>query len=264
MYGEAEASLAARSTAARRGDRRDEDLGRRRSRRAASSTRASSSWFGRVDVEQIHNLVNWREHLRGSRRSATPARIGRLGVTHWQASAFRDLAGRCARPLRAGAAAVQPARARMRGEAPAARGGARARGDRRCGRSATARLADALAGRGARAAARVRRRDVAAGAAQVGALRRADRRRDPATRPEQRARTPPPAAALVRRATSSSTLAGLTRQHAPGDSAARPRFEPRGSARVRATCAGVLSVSLRPPCGSASPRRSRPTSTASR
>jgi diketogulonate reductase-like aldo/keto reductase len=47
-------------------------------------------WYGgRVDVEQIHNLVAWREQLAWLERDE---RIGRLGVTHYQASAFGELA----------------------------------------------------------------------------------------------------------------------------------------------------------------------------
>jgi diketogulonate reductase-like aldo/keto reductase len=46
-------------------------------------------WYGTVDVEQIHNLVLWREQLAWLEREE---RIGKLGVTHYQASAFGELA----------------------------------------------------------------------------------------------------------------------------------------------------------------------------
>jgi diketogulonate reductase-like aldo/keto reductase len=50
-------------------------------------------WYGgRVEVEQVHNLLLWREHLEWLRREQDARRIGKLGVTHYQASAFGALA----------------------------------------------------------------------------------------------------------------------------------------------------------------------------
>ena len=91
MYGGAEASLAS----ALRG-RRDEavvatkiwspsvEAGREHFRRQLD-------WFGRVDVEQVHNLVSWREHLPWLEEERAEGRVGRLGVTHYDASAFDEL-----------------------------------------------------------------------------------------------------------------------------------------------------------------------------
>lgn len=91
MYGGAEASL---STALE--GRRDEaivatkiwarsvDEGREQFRRQLA-------WYGgRVDVEQIHNLAAWRDQLAWLEREE--GTIGKLGVTHYQASAFGELA----------------------------------------------------------------------------------------------------------------------------------------------------------------------------
>jgi diketogulonate reductase-like aldo/keto reductase len=50
-------------------------------------------WYGgRVDVEQVHNLVLWREHLDWLRAEQDAGTVAKVGVTHWQASAFAGLA----------------------------------------------------------------------------------------------------------------------------------------------------------------------------
>ena len=49
-------------------------------------------WFGRVDVEQVHNLVGWREHLGWLEDERDAGRIGRIGVTHYSPLAFDDVA----------------------------------------------------------------------------------------------------------------------------------------------------------------------------
>jgi diketogulonate reductase-like aldo/keto reductase len=90
MYGGAEASLGAALE-----DRRDEAV-------VATKIWASTveegreqfarqlEWYGgRVDVEQIHNLLAWREQLAWLEHEE---RAGQLGVTHYQASAFGELA----------------------------------------------------------------------------------------------------------------------------------------------------------------------------
>jgi diketogulonate reductase-like aldo/keto reductase len=45
-------------------------------------------WFGRVDIEQIHNLVSWRRHVEWLKAEHD----GLLGVTHYASSAFGELA----------------------------------------------------------------------------------------------------------------------------------------------------------------------------
>jgi diketogulonate reductase-like aldo/keto reductase len=49
-------------------------------------------WFGRVEIEQIHNLQSWQEHLPWLERERDAGLIDRLGVTHYAASAFGELA----------------------------------------------------------------------------------------------------------------------------------------------------------------------------
>lgn len=49
-------------------------------------------WFGRIDVEQVHNLVAWEEHLPWLEAERDAGRIGRVGVTHYAPSAYPELA----------------------------------------------------------------------------------------------------------------------------------------------------------------------------
>jgi diketogulonate reductase-like aldo/keto reductase len=48
-------------------------------------------WFGRVDVEQVHNLVSWQEHVPWLEEERAAGHIGRIGVTHYSPSAFGEL-----------------------------------------------------------------------------------------------------------------------------------------------------------------------------
>jgi aryl-alcohol dehydrogenase-like predicted oxidoreductase len=47
--------------------------------------------FGRVEIEQVHNLVAWREHLAWLEEEREAARIDRVGLTHWLADEFDEL-----------------------------------------------------------------------------------------------------------------------------------------------------------------------------
>jgi diketogulonate reductase-like aldo/keto reductase len=98
MYGGAESSLAA-ALAGRR-ERADVatkiwtpsvEEGREQFRRQVE-------WYGQVEIEQIHNLVAWERHLEWLEEERDAGRLGRLGVTHYAASAFGELA----RALRTG------------------------------------------------------------------------------------------------------------------------------------------------------------------
>ena len=46
---------------------------------------------GRVELEQIHNLVAWRSHLPWLEEERQARRVGLIGATHYAASAFGEL-----------------------------------------------------------------------------------------------------------------------------------------------------------------------------
>ena len=48
-------------------------------------------WFGRIEVQQVHNLVTWESHLPWLEAEREAGRIGRIGVTHYSPSAFGEL-----------------------------------------------------------------------------------------------------------------------------------------------------------------------------
>lgn len=58
---------------------------------ARAQLSAQLGWYGRVEVEQVHNLVAWREHLPWLEEERTAGSVGRIGVTHYAASAFDEL-----------------------------------------------------------------------------------------------------------------------------------------------------------------------------
>jgi diketogulonate reductase-like aldo/keto reductase len=91
MYGGAEASLAPAL-----GGRREEAIVATKIWSGAVEAgqehfRRQLEWFGRIEVEQVHNLVSWREHLPWLEEERAAGRIGRVGVTHYDASAFDEL-----------------------------------------------------------------------------------------------------------------------------------------------------------------------------
>jgi diketogulonate reductase-like aldo/keto reductase len=52
---------------------------------------AQRRFFGRVEIEQVHNLVAWDDHLRWLEDERDAGRIGRIGVTHYARGAFAEL-----------------------------------------------------------------------------------------------------------------------------------------------------------------------------
>jgi diketogulonate reductase-like aldo/keto reductase len=47
--------------------------------------------FGRVEIEQVHNLVAWEQHLAWLEEERAAGRIDRIGVTHWSSGSFGEL-----------------------------------------------------------------------------------------------------------------------------------------------------------------------------
>jgi diketogulonate reductase-like aldo/keto reductase len=93
MYGGAERALAAAIA-----DRRDDAIVATKIwastvEEGRAQYRDQLAWFGgRVEIQQVHNLVAWREHVNWLERERGEGRIGQLGVTHYQASAAGELA----------------------------------------------------------------------------------------------------------------------------------------------------------------------------
>jgi diketogulonate reductase-like aldo/keto reductase len=98
MYGRAEASLGT----ALEGRRETFDVATKIWADSVEEGRAQLGrqlgWYGHVEIEQIHNLAEWRDQLPWLLEEQKRGRIGRLGVTHYAASAFGELA----RALRTG------------------------------------------------------------------------------------------------------------------------------------------------------------------
>jgi diketogulonate reductase-like aldo/keto reductase len=91
MYGGAERSLAA---ALER--RRDEaavatKIWTPAAQEARKQLANQLRWYGHVEIEQVHNLVAWKEHVSWLEAERDAGRVGRIGVTHYDPSAFGEL-----------------------------------------------------------------------------------------------------------------------------------------------------------------------------
>jgi len=92
MYGEAEASLASALDGRRDDATVATKIWAQTVEEGRGQYRRQLDWFGRVDIEQIHNLVLWREHLEWMEEERSAGTIGVVGITHWNATAFAELA----------------------------------------------------------------------------------------------------------------------------------------------------------------------------
>ena len=92
MYGRAERVLGRALTGRRESAIVATKIWARSARDARRQLDAQLACFGGlVDIEQIHNLVAWREHLPWLERERGDGRISHLGATHYSPSAFEEL-----------------------------------------------------------------------------------------------------------------------------------------------------------------------------
>jgi diketogulonate reductase-like aldo/keto reductase len=92
MYGGAEASLGA-ALEQQRGDAVvATKIWAGSAAEGRSQYESQRRFFGRVEIEQIHNLTAWQEHVPWLEGEREAGHIDRLGVTHYAPSAFAELA----------------------------------------------------------------------------------------------------------------------------------------------------------------------------
>ena len=93
MYGNAQRSLAAALDGRREGAAVATKIWAPTVEQGREQFETQLAWFGRIEIEQVHNLVAWREHLDWLEEARDQGRIGRIGVTHYSPLAFDEVAG---------------------------------------------------------------------------------------------------------------------------------------------------------------------------
>ena len=91
MYGAAEASLGEALRSRREGTTVATKIWTPSVEEGRRQYEAQRRFFGRVELEQVHNLVAWEEHLRWLEAERAAGRIDRVGVTHYAPGAFGEL-----------------------------------------------------------------------------------------------------------------------------------------------------------------------------
>jgi diketogulonate reductase-like aldo/keto reductase len=92
MYGNAERSLAAALDGRRDGATVATKIWAPTVEQAREQFGRQLEWFGRVDIEQVHNLVAWREHVAWLEEARDAGRVGRIGATHYSPLALDEVA----------------------------------------------------------------------------------------------------------------------------------------------------------------------------
>ena len=91
MYGDAEASLGAALEGRRDATTIATKIWTPGVEEGRRQYRDQRRYFGRVELEQVHNLVAWQEHLPWLEQERDAGHVDRLGVTHWNPDAFEEL-----------------------------------------------------------------------------------------------------------------------------------------------------------------------------
>ncbi|HKX48722.1 MAG TPA: aldo/keto reductase [Gaiellaceae bacterium] len=91
MYGLAEESLGAALRGRRDGAAVATKIWTGSAEEGRRQYEAQRGFFGRVEIEQVHNLVAWEEHLPWLEAERDAGNIDRIGVTHWSAGSFAEL-----------------------------------------------------------------------------------------------------------------------------------------------------------------------------
>ena len=91
MYGGAERSLAAALEGRREQAAVATKIWARSLEEGEHQLARQLEWYGHVEIEQVHNLVAWRDHLPRLEGALERGRIGRIGVTHYDRGAFGEL-----------------------------------------------------------------------------------------------------------------------------------------------------------------------------
>ncbi len=91
MYGGAEASLGTALSDRRPGTTVATKIWTSDAAEGRRQYEAQRSFFGRIEIEQVHNLVRWHEHLAWLEEERDAGRVDALGVTHYDAGAFDEL-----------------------------------------------------------------------------------------------------------------------------------------------------------------------------
>lgn len=92
MYGESERVLAAALSSRRESVLIADKVWTRSAGEGRAQIERALGWYGgRVDIYQIHNLVAWRTHLPVLEELRAAGKVGIVGATHYQHSAFAEL-----------------------------------------------------------------------------------------------------------------------------------------------------------------------------